>query len=122
MPSSSFSQIRLDKFEDGKAAVTIQTYDGKNKRISVGGDVMLVWAEQVDGEGRSSGIVRDNMDGSYTGHVNIYWRGRTHINANIASSAVNTCLRYNALKRYDNVVYSLQVPWGINGIFKSDLL
>ena len=114
---STFNLIHFDK-ESGLTKVIIVAKSWKNVPKKVGGDLFLLWAEQVKGDGRSAGIVTDNKNGTYTGEVRIYWSGNTSIKLKLGATLENYCRRRRAMIKYGNSVFALSKPWGIQGVFK----
>ena len=97
--------------------VGIYLYDGYNNTKTNGGDVILLWAEEVPSGGRAPGHVTDHMNGSYSGSVRVHWSGQTKIFVKLASAKENVCLRFKAMEKYGNSVYALKTPYGIYGQF-----
>ena len=119
MASHEYSKTKFLSHDEklGTYNILVTLYDERKIRRTTGGDVIVMWAEQVGGDGRISGIVLDNLNGSYTGKFKIFWAGKTAFRVKIASTAENQCLRSNALYKYGNTVYAKQKGWGIHAIF-----
>lgn len=123
MTSLKFSKMKLlYNNNEGNITVTIETFDMRNERKIVGDDVIVVWASQVDGDGRVSGHVIDHKNGSYTANIKVFWTGMTKVRAKLASSLENICLRIKALTKYGNTVFAMQNAWGIRGTYRTNLI
>jgi hypothetical protein len=123
MTSLKFSRVTVIKLDDeGNITIAIETFDMRNKRKTIGDDVIVVWARQANGDGSVSGHVIDHKNGSYTASVKVYWTGKTKVTLKLASSLENTCLRMKALRKYGNTVFAMQKAWGIRGTFRTNLL
>ncbi|XP_045172605.2 NXPE family member 3-like [Mercenaria mercenaria] len=118
MTSTAFSRASSEVVQGtSNIVVNIETFNKKNVKKSRGGDIIFVWANQPSGDGRVPGKVIDHGNGSYTGMIRVFWKGRTKIYVRLVSTAENTCLRYKALKKYGNIVYTLRQPYGLRAIF-----
>lgn len=102
----------------GTVIVTIQTFTRSNKKKTVGGDLLIIWAVQKHGGlGRVAGHVVDEGNGQYTGILRVPWSGPTIILVKVGTAIENACLRLKAMKKYGNSVFSLHKGWGIRGVF-----
>lgn len=123
MTSLKYSKLEIIKNDNaGNIHVAIETYDLNNKPKTNGDDVIVVWASESTGKGYVSGSVIDHKNGSYTGILKVYWSGLTKVYAKLASTVENTCLRIKAMNKYGNAVFAMQRPWGIRGIFRTNLM
>lgn len=102
---------------DGQVLLRVQSYTNQNLPKSVGGDVLFVWAEQANGDGRVAGEVNDHQNGTYTGRITIPWVGMAKISVRIASFFENSCLKFHAMKKYGSGAFALKEPGGIKGTF-----
>ena len=119
MTSEFYSTVKFIgvSAKTGVIKIGIRAFSGLNKTQSRGGDMFLLWAEQADGDGRVAGHVTDNMDGSYTGLLKLYWTGKTIIKAKLGNTLENYCIRKKAVTKYGNAVFSMKHPFGIKGMF-----
>jgi len=123
MTRASLSKIIDTKVtSSGKIVLRVQTYSITNVRKTQGGDVLVVWAVQPNGDGRVSGEVTDNQDGTYSGILNIPWSGKTTIQFKVASFFENTCIKFHAMKKYAMASFVLVAPGGILGTFSNGLV
>ena len=122
MTSETHSKIKLVTFdkERGLCKVDITAMSLLKVPKKVGGDLFVLWAEQVNGNGRSAGDIIDNRNGTYSGTIYVYWSGETVIKAKLGSTLENYCRRKTAMIKYGNSVFALQKPWGIQGIFQNN--
>ena len=119
MTSHTFSVIRLMPATLGNVVeVEIIARSGLNFTKTIGGDLFILWAEQVEGDGRVAGHVTDNKNGTYLGQINIYWTGKTFIKAKLASTVDNFYIRRQAIIKYGDSAFAQKQPIGIFATFQ----
>lgn len=82
------TRIYLDTHYESTSSsvrIFINAFDQKHRSKSIGHDVIVVWAQQTDGDGRVSGNVIDNANGSYSATLKTFWTGSTLIYATLLS-------------------------------------
>lgn len=123
LTSLTFTKVKISEADIfRKIHVFIHTYDHMNESKTSGNDVIVIWANQIAGDGLVSGHVIDHKNGSYTGIVKVFWTGITNVSVKLASSSETTCLRFKALRKYGNTVFAMQQPWGIRGLFQNNYM
>ena len=119
MTSPKYSILRLMKTaRENVVQVEITARSGLNTIKSIGGDLFILWAEQVKGDGRVAGHVTDHNNGTYFGHLEIYWTGKTYIQVKLASTLDNFCIRRQYIIRYGDSTFAMHKPIGIFAVFK----
>ena len=120
MSSPIHSTLRLIQQEGGDTVyVEIRAVNGYNITKTSGGDLFILWAEQVEGDGCTSGHVVDNNNGTYFGYIKLYWTGLSIIKAKLASTVEHFCIRTNAISKYGDSTFTMKIPKGIKATFKS---
>ena len=120
MSSPIHSTLRLIQQEGGDTVyVEIRAVNGYNITKTSGGDLFILWAEQVEGDGCTSGHVVDNNNGTYFGYIKLYWTGLSIIKAKLASTVEHFCIRTNAISKYGDSTFAMKIPKGIKATFKS---
>ena len=120
MSSPKYSTLRLIQQEGGDTVyVEIRAVNGYNITKTSGGDLFILWAEQVEGDGCTSGHVVDNNNGTYFGYIKLYWTGLSIIKAKLASTVEHFCIRKNAISKYGDSTFAMKIPKGIKATFKS---
>ena len=121
MTSRKFSRA-TSEFDPkhGSIVVHIRAYNNRNIPKLNGGDMIFVWANQVFGDGIVPGNVIDHRNGSYTGFIRVFWTGRTDVYVKQVSVVENTCLRYKALNKYGDIVFTLSKPYGLRAVYFSN--
>jgi len=94
-------------------------YTRNNTPKRIGDDVILITARQAWGDGKITGYVIDHGNGTYTGVVDVKWRGMTHVNVKLGSMLENVCMRFNALDKYKNHVFTLAKGYGLRAYFRA---
>lgn len=117
MTSTVLSKAHATESGSGRIVMHIETFSLKNISKQNGNDIIFVFAKQIKGDGRVSGYVIDHKNGSYTGMIQVFWTGRTHVYIKLGSTIENTCLRIKALQKYGNIVYTLKEPYGLRAGF-----
>ena len=121
MTNPKFSVIRVLHIGLGNAVeVKITARSGLNSTKTIGGDLFLLWAEQVDGDGRVAGHVTDNKNGTYLGNIKIYWTGKTYIKAKLASTVDNFYIRRQSIIKYGDSAFAQKQPIGILATFQKE--
>ena len=121
MTSPKFSAIRLMHIGLGNdVEVKITARNGSNFTKTIGWDLFLLWAEQVEGDGRVAGHVTDNKNGTYQGHIKIYWTGKTYIKAKLASTVDNFYIRRQSIIKYGDSAFAQKQPIGILATFQKE--
>ena len=119
MTSPIQSTLRLIQRErDDAVHVAITAVNGFNVTKTTGGDLFVLWAEQVEGDGCTSGHVVDHNNGTYSGYIKLFWTGRSIIKAKLASTVENFCIRRQAITKYGDVAFAMKNPHGIKATFK----
>ncbi|XP_060562836.1 NXPE family member 3-like [Ruditapes philippinarum] len=118
MTSTKFTRAR-SKFlpKDRVILVRLRTYNKRNIPKLNGGDIIFAWARQMYGDGMVPGNVIDHRNGSYTGLIRVFWTGRTNVHLRLVSAVENTCLRYKALYKYGDIVFTLRQPYGLRAVY-----
>ena len=122
MSSPLHSTLRLIQQEGGDTVyVEIRAVNGYNITKTTGGDLFILWAEQVEGDGCTSGHVDDNNNGTYFGYIKLYWTGLSIIKAKLASTVENFCIRRHAITKYGDSAFAMKNPRGIKATFKTKM-
>ncbi|OWF49200.1 NXPE family member 4-like isoform X1 [Mizuhopecten yessoensis] len=82
----------------------IHLYNGNNKSLTQGGDLLNIWLNNADESSSVAGYVVDNMNGTYTGHVMAFWAG----NVSVKVSVTNTKEGIGLFTNYVNVYGSFK--------------
>ena len=123
MTSHKFSILQLMPNALGNVVeVNIMARSGLNTSKTIGGDLFILWAEQVEGDGRVAGHVTDNNNGTYKGHIKIYWSGKTYIKAKLASTVDNFYIRRQSIIKYGDSAFAQKQPIGILAIFQKGMV
>ena len=117
--SSALSKLGNVRWRGSTLHVDIYTYTRNNNRKKTGGDVILITARQVGGDGKMTGYVNDHGNGTYTGVIDVKWRGLTNVNVILGAMIENVCLRLNALEKYENHVFTLTKGYGLRAYFRA---
>lgn len=121
MTSLSYSKVYLVKTDqNGNVVLKLVAYDKQQRPKLYGDDVVVIWAEKEKGDGRISGQVEDHKNGSYTGHVTVFWTGKTRLYFKLITPIENSCRRWKAIKRYGNSVFAQSLPKGILATYKKN--
>ena len=115
--SHLYSTVKLISNKNCLLKVQITAFSGLNVSKGIGGDVFIVWAEQIQGDGCVAGEVIDNKNGTYFGIIKSYWKGATRIRAKLISTVENFCIRRNAIIRYGDSAFAMLQPLAIIGTF-----
>ena len=122
MSSPIYSTLRLIQQEGADTVyVEIRAVNGYNITKTTGGDLFILWAEQVEGDGCTSGQVVDNNNGTYFGYIKLYWTGLSIIKAKLASTVENFCIRKHAISKYGDSAFAMKTPRGIKATFKTQM-
>ena len=122
MTSPRHSKLRVIQRErDDAVHVAIAAVNGFNVTKTTGGDLFVLWAEQVEGDGCTSGHVVDHNNGTYSGYIELFWTGRSIIKAKLASTIENFCIRRQAITKYGDSAFVTKEPQGIQTTFKNKM-
>lgn len=101
MTSAIYTRLTLISVskKTGIIEIRIRAFTGYNHPKRIGGDIFLLWAEQVHGDGRVAGQVIDRSDGTYNGFITMHWTGKTIIKCELGSTIENFCVRRKAFEK-----------------------
>ncbi|KAH3792319.1 hypothetical protein DPMN_145813 [Dreissena polymorpha] len=88
-----------------------------NESKAAGGDMMIVLAQQIKGDGTLASHMHDHDNGTYSVRIRIHWAGATVIRVKNAAKKENTCLRLKTMDTYGSSVFLMKNVWGLGGKF-----
>ena len=122
MTSPRHSKFRVIQRErDDAVHVAITAVNGFNVTKTTGGDLFLLWTEQVEGDGCTSGHAVDHNNGTYSGYIKLFWTGNSIIKAKLASTVENFCIRRQAITKYGDSAFATKEPQRIQATFKTKM-